>query len=259
MNQVIGKTIRIEELLGDEGFDAVFIGVGAGLPRFIGIAGENLGGVCSANEYLTRANLMKAYVFPEYDTPILHGRQACVIGGGNVAMDAARTARRLGSDVTIVYRRSRDELPARMEEVQHAEEEGIVFRFLTAPIEFLGNQRRMVAQIRCQQMTLGEPDDTGRRRPVPIDGDVFAMDADLVIVAIGSAANPLLTKHTQSLEVDQQGYIVTDVNGHTSHPRIWAGGDIVTGSATVIRAMGAGKKAAEDIHRILSENRILNC
>ena len=259
MNQVIGKTIRIEELLGDEGFDAVFIGVGAGLPRFMGIPGENLGGVCSANEYLTRSNLMKAYLFPEYDTPILHGRQACVIGGGNVAMDTARTARRLGSDVTVVYRRSRDELPARMEEIRHAEEEGIVFKFLTAPIEFLGNQRNMVTQIRCQQMTLGEPDDTGRRRPVAIDGHVFVMDADLVIVAIGSGANPLLTKHTENVEVNRSGYIVTNVNGHTSHPCIWAGGDIVTGSATVIRAMGAGKKAAEDIHRILSGNGTRNC
>ncbi len=255
MNQVIGKTIRIEELLGDEGFAAVFIGVGAGLPSFMGIPGENLGGVCSANEYLTRSNLMKAYLFPEYDTPIVHGRRACVIGGGNVAMDAARTARRLGSEeVTIVYRRSRDELPARLEEIHHAEEEGIVFKFLSAPIEYLGDQHGMVRQVRCQQMRLGEPDASGRRRPLPVDGAEFLMDTDLAIVAIGSGANPLLTRETKNLELNKRGYIVTGGSGQTRRPRIWAGGDIVTGSATVILAMGAGKKAAEDIHRMLSGN-----
>lgn len=255
MNQVIGKTIGIEELLGDEGFNAVFVGVGAGFPRFMGVPGENLNGVYSANEYLTRSNLMKAYLFPDYDTPIIHGRRAYVIGGGNVAMDAARTARRLGSEeVTIVYRRSRDELPARLAEIHHAEEEGIVFKFLSAPIEYLGDQNGTVRQVRCRQMRLGEPDASGRRRPVPIEGGEFFMDADLVIVAIGSGANPLLTRETKNLELNSRGYIVTDGSGQTRHPRIWAGGDIVTGSATVILAMGAGKKAAKDIHRTLSEN-----
>ncbi len=255
MNQVVGKTIGIDELLGDEGFDAVFIGVGAGSPRFMGVPGENLGGVYSANEYLTRSNLMKAYLFPDYDTPIVHGRRACVIGGGNVAMDAARTARRLGSEeVTILYRRSRDELPARQEEIHHAEEEGIVFKFLSSPIEYLGDQNGTVRQIQCRQMKLGEPDASGRRRPVPIEGADFFVDADLVIVAIGSDANPLLTRETKNLELNKWGYIVTDDSGQTRRPRVWAGGDIVTGSATVILAMGAGKKAAKDIHQVLSEN-----
>lgn len=252
MNHVVGKTVAIEELLNEEHFSAVFVGVGAGLPWFMDIPGENLGGVYSANEYLTRSNLMKAYDFPRYDTPIVHGRRVCVIGGGNVAMDSARTARRLGSEVIILYRRSRDELPARREEIHHAEQEGIVFQFLAAPVEYLGDERGMVRQARCQKMRLGEPDASGRRRPVPIEGEQFLVDTDLVIVAIGSGANPLLTKETKDLELNRRGYIVTGDGGRTSNPRIWAGGDIVTGSATVIQAMGAGKLAAEDIHRSLS-------
>jgi len=252
MNHVVGKTVGIEELFNEEHFSAVFVGVGAGLPWFMDIPGENLGGVYSANEYLTRSNLMKAYDFPRYDTPIVHGRRVCVIGGGNVAMDSARTARRLGSEVIILYRRSRDELPARREEIHHAEQEGIVFQFLAAPVEYLGDERGMVRQARCQKMRLGEPDASGRRRPVPIEGEQFVVDTDLVIVAIGSGANPLLTKETKDLELNRRGYIVTDDGGRTSDPRIWAGGDIVTGSATVIQAMGAGKLAAEDIHRSLS-------
>jgi len=253
MNQVIGKTIAIDELLNEEHFSTVFIGVGAGLPSFMDIPGENLGGIYSANEYLTRSNLMKAYDFPRYDTPIVRGRRVCVIGGGNVAMDSARTARRLGSEeVVILYRRSRDELPARREEVHHAEQEGIVLKFLTSPVEYLGNERGMVRQARCQKMKLGEPDASGRRRPVPIEGEQFLVDTDLVIVAIGSGANPLLTKETKNLKLNKRDYIVANGCGRTSDPRIWAGGDIVTGSATVIQAMGAGKLAAEDIHRSLS-------
>jgi len=253
LNQVIGKSVTIDELLDDEGFHAVFIGVGAGLPYFMGIPGENLGGVYSASEYLTRSNLMKAYAFPEYDTPIVRGRTVCVIGGGNVAMDSARTARRLGAEnVYIVYRRSRAELPARAEEVHHAEQEGIVFKLLSSPIEYLGDQRGMVRQIRCQEMELGEPDDSGRRRPIPKQGAEFTMDTDLVIVAIGSGANPLLTKSTKNLDLNRRGYIVADESGRTSRKGVWAGGDIVTGSATVILAMGAGKAAAADIHNYLS-------
>jgi len=253
LNQVIGKSVTIDELLDDEGFHAVFIGVGAGLPYFMGIPGENLGGVYSASEYLTRSNLMKAYAFPEYDTPIVRGRTVCVIGGGNVAMDSARTARRLGAEnVYIVYRRSRAELPARAEEVHHAEQEGIVFKLLSSPIEYLGDQRGMVRQIRCQEMELGEPDDSGRRRPIPKQGAEFTIDTDLVIVAIGSGANPLLTKSTKNLDLNRRGYIVADESGRTSRKGVWAGGDIVTGSATVILAMGAGKAAAADIHNYLS-------
>ena len=253
MNHVIGRTISLEELLEEEGFSAVFIGVGAGLPWFMGIPGENLGGVYSANEYLTRSNLMKAYAFPEYDTPVVRGRQVCVIGGGNVAMDSARIARRLGSDqVTILYRRSRKELPARAEEIHHAEQEGIIFKFLCAPIEYLGDERGMVKQARCQQMELGEPDASGRRRPVPVEGEQFLVDTDLVIVAIGSGPNPLLTKQAKGMELNRRGYIVADPSGRTKRPHVWAGGDIVTGSATVILAMGAGKEAAKDIHAALS-------
>jgi glutamate synthase (NADPH/NADH) small chain len=255
LNQVIGKSITLEELLHDEGYDALFVGVGAGLPHFMGVPGENLGGVYSANEYLTRSNLMKAYAFPQYDTPIVRGRNVCVIGGGNVAMDAARTARRLGADsVHILYRRSREELPARAEETHHAEEEGVVLRLLCAPLEYLGDERRMVRQVRCQEMELGEPDESGRRRPVPKPGATFVLDADLVIVAIGSAANPLLTQSTQGLGLNRRGYVVVDDSGRTTLPGVWAGGDIVTGSATVILAMGAGKAAARDIHRFLGGN-----
>ena len=252
MNQVIGKSITVDELLHEEGFDAVFVGVGAGLPTFMNIPGENLGGVYSANEYLTRSNLMRAYAFPEYDTPVVRGRNVCVVGGGNVAMDSARTARRLGGEnVYILYRRSREEMPARAEEVHHAEQERIIFKLLCAPIEYLGDERGMVRQVRCQEMELGEPDESGRRRPVPKPGAEFTLDTDLVIVAIGSAANPLLTKQTEGLELNRRGYIVANESGRTSREGVWAGGDIVTGSATVILAMGAGKAAARDIHEYL--------
>jgi len=252
-NQVIGKSITVEELLGEMGYRAVFIGVGAGLPSFLGIPGENLGGVYSANEYLTRSNLMKAYRFPEYDTPIVRGKTVCVIGGGNVAMDAARTARRLGAErVYDVYRRSRKEMPAREEEIHHAEQEGIIFKLLSNPVEIIGNEKGMVKILRCQEMELGEPDASGRRRPVPKEGCYFAIDTDLVIVAIGGQANPLLTKSVSGLELNKWGNIVADEKGRTSCEAVWAGGDIVTGSATVIEAMGAGKQAAKDIHEYLS-------
>ena len=254
MNQVIGKSITLDELLDEEGFDAVFIGVGAGLPYGMGVPGENLGGIYLANEYLTRANLMKAYEFPRYGTPIMRGRHVCVIGGGNVAMDAARTARRLGqANVYILYRRSREELPARSEEIHHAEEEGIEFKMLCSPIEYLGDEKGMVRAVRCQKMELGEPDDSGRRRPVPIPNEEFTLQTDMVIIAIGSGANPLLTKTAKDVELNKRGYIVADESGATTRQGIWAGGDIVTGSATVILAMGAGKKAAADIHRHLLE------
>jgi glutamate synthase (NADPH/NADH) small chain len=254
-NQVIGKSITVDELLDEEGFDAVFVGVGAGLPSFMNIPGENLGGVCSANEYLTRSNLMKAYAFPDYDTPVVRGRNVCVVGGGNVAMDSARTARRLGGEnVYVLYRRSREEMPARAEEVHHAEQEGIVFKLLCTPIGYLGDGRGMVRQVRCQEMELGEPDDSGRRRPVPKPGAEFTLDTDLVIVAIGSGANPLLTKQTEGLELNRRGYIVANESGRTTREGVWAGGDIVTGSATVILAMGAGKAAARDIHEYLGNS-----
>jgi glutamate synthase (NADPH/NADH) small chain len=253
LNQVVGKSITVDELLDAEGFHAVFIGVGAGLPYFMGVPGENLGGVYSASEYLTRSNLMKAYAFPEYDTPVGQGKNVCVIGGGNVAMDSARTAQRLGAEnVYIVYRRSRDEMPARAEEIHHAEEEGIVLKLLSSPIEYLGDEQGMVRQARCQEMELGEPDASGRRRPIPKEGAEFTIDTDLVIVAIGSGANPVLTGQTKNLELNRRGYIVADDAGRTSRPGVWSGGDIVTGGATVILAMGAGKTAAVDIHDYLS-------
>ncbi|MDG6220761.1 MAG: NADPH-dependent glutamate synthase [Candidatus Thermoplasmatota archaeon] len=251
LNEIVGKTITAEELLGEKGFDAVFIGVGAGLPKFLGIPGENLGGVYSANEYLTRSNLMKAYLFPEYDTPIVKGEKVCVIGGGNVAMDAARTALRLGGDVTVVYRRSREEMPARAEEIHHAEEEGVKFHLLTNPIEILGNENNMVSGLKCTKMELGEPDESGRRRPVTIPNSEFIIECDLFINAIGADANPLLTTSTPGLELNKWGYIVADQWGKTSKESVWAGGDIVTGMATVIEAMGAGRKAAQDIHEKL--------
>lgn len=251
-NQVIGRSTTIEELLNEMGYSAVFIGVGAGLPSFLGIPGEELGGVYSANEYLTRSNLMKAFLFPEYDTPIVRGRTVCVIGGGNVAMDAARTALRLGAEnVYIVYRRSRTELPARAEEIHHAEQEGIIFKLLSNPVEISGDERAMVKAMRCQEMELGEPDASGRRRPVPKKDAYFTIDTDLVIIAIGGVANPLLTKSAAGLELNRWGNIVADGRGRTSLKKVWAGGDIVTGSATVIEAMGAGKKAAADIHNFV--------
>jgi glutamate synthase (NADPH/NADH) small chain len=255
LNQVVGRSVTVDELLDEEGYDAVFIGVGAGLPMFLGVPGEDLGGVYSANEYLTRANLMKAYRFPEYDTPVVHGDSVCVIGGGNVAMDSARVAMRLGSkQVNIVYRRSRAELPARAEEIHHAEEEGIVLQLLTNPIEFEGDDRGMVRRMKCIRMELGEPDDSGRRRPVPVEGSEFYIDTDLVIVAIGAGANPLLSKTTSGLALNRWGYIRAAENCRTEKERVWAGGDIITGSATVIAAMGAGRIAAKDIHEYLSND-----
>ena len=253
LNQVIGQTITIDELLNEDGFSAVFIGVGAGLPMFLGLPGEDLNGIYSANEYLTRSNLMKAYLFPQTDTPVARGKHVCVIGGGNVAMDAARTAVRLGAEkVNIVYRRSRAELPARLEEIHHAEEEGIEFLFLTNPKEYLGNEQGKVRAMICDRMELGEPDSSGRRRPVKIPDSEFELETDCVIVAAGGFANPLLTKNTPGLELNKWGNIVADEQGRTSLQNVWAGGDIVTGSATVILAMGAGRIAAEDIHRKLS-------
>ncbi len=253
LNQIAGQSVTIDELLGERGYDAVFVGVGAGLPKFLGVRGEDLGGVYSANEYLTRSNLMKAYRFPEYDTPIVRGNKVCVIGGGNVAMDAARTALRLGAEhVSIIYRRSRAELPARAEEVQHAEEEGVTLKMLTDPIAFGGNEKGMVRSMSCLRMELGEPDASGRRKPIPIDGSEFTIETDQIIVAIGAGANPLLTKTTGGLSLNRWGYIEADTSGRTSRPGVWAGGDIVTGAATVIEAMGAGRVAAADIHRQLS-------
>jgi glutamate synthase (NADPH/NADH) small chain len=252
-NQVIGKSITVDELLNEEGFDAVFIGVGAGLPQVMGIPGENLGGVYLANEYLTRVNLMRAYEFPNYDTPVVRGKNVCVVGGGNVAMDAARTARRLGAEhVYILYRRSMEEMPARAEEIHHAQQEGIIFKMLCAPIEYLGDAKGIVHQVNCQEMELGEPDDSGRRRPVPKPGCTFLLDVDTAIIAIGAGANPLLTRSTENLSLNRRGYIVADETGQTSRPGVWAGGDIVTGSATVILAMGAGRASASAIHKWLS-------
>ncbi|MGQ9551256.1 MAG: NADPH-dependent glutamate synthase [Candidatus Bathycorpusculaceae bacterium] len=248
---LVGRTYTIPELL-KKGFNAVFIGTGAGLPQFLGIPGENLGGIYSANEFLIRVNLMKAYAFPEYDTPIRIGRHVVVIGGGNVAMDSARSALRLGAEeVCIVYRRSRDELPARKEEVENAEEEGIVFEFLAAPTRFIGDEKGWVKQMECICMELGKPDESGRRRPVPVKGSEFLVDADTVIIAIGRTPNPIIQLTTEGLEVTKWGTIVTDENGKTSLEGVYAGGDIVTGEATVISAMGAGKKAAKAIHEYL--------
>ena len=251
-NYVIGKILTVDELF-EMGYDAIFLGVGAGLPVFMNIPGENLCGIYSANEYLTRSNLMKAYLFPEYDTPIARGKNVAVIGGGNVAMDSARTALRLGADnVHIVYRRSKTELPARGEEVHHAEEEGVQFRFLTAPIRYIGNEDGWVVGMECIQMELGEPDDSGRRRPVPIEGSNFTLDVDLAVVAIGTGANPIITGTIPNLELNKWGYIVADeATGKTSREGVYAGGDIVTGSATVILAMGAGRNSSQAIHHYL--------
>jgi glutamate synthase (NADPH/NADH) small chain len=251
-NYVIGKILTVDELF-EMGYDAVFLGVGAGLPVFMNIPGENLCGIYSANEYLTRSNLMKAYLFPEYDTPIALGKNVAVIGGGNVAMDSARTALRLGAEnVHIVYRRSKTELPARAEEVHHAEEEGVQFKFLTAPIRYIGNEDGWVVGMECIQMELGEPDDSGRRRPVPIEGSNFTLNVDLAVVAIGTGANPIITGTVPNLELNKWGYIVADdATGKTSREGVYAGGDIVTGAATVILAMGAGKNSSQAIHQYL--------
>jgi glutamate synthase (NADPH/NADH) small chain len=250
-NCVIGRIETVEELLKE--YNAVFLGLGAGLPQFLNVPGENFCGIYSANEYLTRSNLMKAYLFPKYDTPIARGKNVAVFGAGNVAMDSARTALRLGADtVRIIYRRSRDEMPARIEEVHHAEEEGVQFYLLTAPTKFLGDDNGWVTGVECLRMELGEPDESGRRRPVPIQGSEFQLDCDMAVVAIGAGANPLLPTQTPGLELNKRGYIVADLEtGKTTKPRVWAGGDIVTGSATVILAMGAGRKAANSIHDYL--------
>lgn len=241
---VIGATYTIDELMTEEGFDAVFVGNGAGLPMFLGIPGENLNGVYSANEFLTRVNLMRAYEFPKADTPVWRGRKVAVVGGGNVAMDAARTAKRLGAEeVFLVYRRTEEEMPARKEEVHHAREEGVEFKMLCSPVEVTGKDG-WVTGIVANTMELGEPDASGRRAPVCVMGADFTIDCDTVIMALGTRANPLLPKTTPDLELSKRGYIVTDEDGATSKPGVYAGGDIVTGSATVILAMGAGKRAA---------------
>ena len=250
---IVGRTGTIDELMGS-GYDAVFIGTGAGLPKFLGVPGENLSGVFSANEFLTRTNLMKAFRFPEYDTPIKVGRRVAVIGGGNVTMDSARSALRYGADeVTVVYRRSRKEMPARLEEVENAEEEGVKFEFLSAPVGFFGDDRGRLTGMECIRMELGEPDESGRRRPEPVPDSNFKMEVDTVIVAIGQGANPLISSTTKDLDVNRWGYILAEPgSGRTSKDGVFAGGDIVTGEATVIAAMGAGRKAASAIHDYLS-------
>lgn len=251
-NTVVGRAVDVDELFA-EGFDAVFLGVGAGLPRFMNLPGENLIGIYAANEYLTRANLMKAYD-PSYDTPIVRGRHVAVLGAGNVAMDAARTAMRLGAEsVKIVYRRSRAEMPARGEEIHHAEEEGIEFALLTNPTRFIGDGEGRLTRMECIRMELGEADASGRRRPEAVAGSEFEMDCDLAVIAVGSGANPLLTTSEPEIRTNRWGYIDADAaTGKTFKRGVWAGGDIVTGSATVIEAMGAGRRAADSIHEFLS-------
>ncbi len=253
VDYVVGMLDTVDELL--ENFDAVFVGTGAGLPMFMNIPGENLNGVYSANEYLTRSNLMKAYLFPEYDTPIVKGKKVAVFGGGNVAMDASRTALRLGAEKSyIVYRRSRAEMPARDEEIHHAEQEGVDFVLLANPMSIVGNDDGWVSGVECIRMELGEPDESGRRRPVPIEGSEFILEVDTVVVAIGNGPNPLIPNTTPGLELTRWGNIVADEeSGKTSRKGVFAGGDIVTGAATVIMAMGAGKKAAVAMHEYLTE------
>ncbi|HKL83064.1 MAG TPA: NADPH-dependent glutamate synthase [Desulfobacter sp.] len=252
-NTVVGATVTVDELFA-EGYDAAYIGVGAGLPRFMNLPGENLIGIYSANEYLTRTNLMKGYLFPEYDTPIVRGKNVVVLGAGNVAMDSARTAMRLGADsVKVVYRRSREEMPARNEELHHAEQEGIEFVLLTNPTQFFGNENGRLTGMECLKMELGEADASGRRRPMPVEGSEFKIDCDLVVVSVGSNANPLLTNSTPNLNLNKWGNIIADpVTGKTSKKAVWAGGDIVTGAATVILAMGAGRAAANSMHDYLT-------
>jgi glutamate synthase (NADPH/NADH) small chain len=250
-NTVIGRTYTLQEVR--EQFDAVFVANGAGLPVFMNVPGENLKGVYSANEYLTRVNLMAAYQFPRADTPVLKGKRIATVGGGNVAMDSARTAKRMGAESSvIVYRRTRTEIPARAEELHHAEEEGIEFEFLVAPIEVLGDQKRWVTGLKCVRMQLGEPDASGRARPVPIPGSEFVVPCNIVVVAIGTRANPLLTATCPDLKLNKWGNIVVDEQGMTSLPGVFAGGDIVRGAATVILAMGDGKKAAQAINAFLA-------
>ena len=251
---IVGRTLTIDSLLGEEGYDAVFIGSGAGLPRFMGIPGENLNGVVSANEFLTRTNLMKAYS-EQYDTPIYVGRRVVVVGGGNVAMDAVRTAKRLGAEATIVYRRSEKELPARSEEVHHAREEGIRFRMLTNPVEVLGDEKGWVRGVRCVEMELGEPDESGRRSPVVKPGSEFDIACDVVIMALGTSPNPLIPSTTAGLETTRRGCIVADAQGETTREGVFAGGDAVTGAATVILAMGAGRTAAKAIDEYIRNRK----
>ena len=253
-NAVIGQSMNVDELFAD-GYEAVFIGTGAGLPSFMNIPGENLLGVCSANEYLTRINLMKAYL-PDYDTPIQKAGNVAVVGGGNVAMDAARCAKRMGADhVYIIYRRSMDEIPARREEIEHAIEEGIEFKLLNNPVKIVGDEDNRVCGIECVEMKLGEPDASGRRRPVEIEGSNFVLDVEEVIMSIGTRLNKLILNNTENLEPNERGGIGTDEKAATSHKAVFAGGDAVTGAATVILAMGAGKTAAESIDEYFKENK----
>lgn len=256
VNTVIGKTLSVDELF-QEGYNAVFIGTGAGLPSFMNIPGENLNGIYSANEFLTRTNLMKAYLFPKYSTPIKVGKRVAVIGAGNVAMDAARTALRLGAEESyIIYRRSKEEMPARLEEIEHAKEEGVQFLLLTSPLAYSGDEKGHVRAMKLQKFSLGEPDQSGRPRPVPIKGSEYELEVDTVVVAIGQGPNPLVTKTTPGLGVNSRGNIIADEEtGVTSLSGIFAGGDIVTGAATVILAMGAGKKAARAIHEYLQTQK----
>ena len=255
-NVVVGKTVEIGELMEEEHYQAVFVANGAGLPIFIGIPGENLKGVYSANEFLTRVNLMRANAFGEYETPVLRGKKAVVVGGGNTAMDGVRTARRLGADpAVLVYRRSRTEMPARVEEVHHAEQEGIVFEMLTQPVRILANEQGWVKGLECVRMTLGEPDKSGRRRPIEQKGSNFVIECDTVIEALGTRANPLLTSTCPDMKLNERGYIITDELGMTTKPGVFAGGDIVRGAATVILAMGDGKRAAENIDKYLAGKR----
>lgn len=252
-DSVVGRTVDVDELLEEMGYDAVFIGVGAGLPNFLGIPGEELNGVFSANEYLTRSNLMKAFDFPKFDTPIIPGTNVAILGAGNVAMDAARTALRLGAkSVKIVYRRTKEESPSRQIELHHAGEEGVAFEFLTSPLEFVGTDGKLFG-IRCERMELGEPDESGRRRPIPVKDSSFVLDCDLAIIAIGTQANPLLTNVTKGLELNQWGNIKADEkSGKTTKEKVWAGGDITLGQATVILAMGTGRDAANSIDAYLT-------
>ena len=256
MDFVVGRNSTVRELLDKEGYDAVFIGSGAGLPSFMRIPGENLVGVYSANEYLTRSNLMKAYLFPKYDTPPIKRKRVAVIGGGNVAMDSARTALRLGADVTIVYRRAREQMPGRDEEIHHAEEEGIKFKLLNNPVRIIGDDHHRVVAMECIKMELGEPDDSGRRRPIPIEGSEFTMELDTVIVAIGNKPNPLIPQTMPELQTTKWGTIVVDEETMvTSVPGVYAGGDIVSGAATVILAMGQGRIAADAINQYLEKKK----
>ena len=253
-NSVVGKCVSLDELF-EEGFDAVYVGVGAGLPRFMGLPGENFVGILSANEYLTRTNLMKGYDFPNYDTPVPPGKKVVVLGAGNVAMDSARTAMRMGAEsVKVVYRRSREEMPARGAEIHHAEEEGIELCLLANPTKYIGNDEGRLIGMECLKMELGEPDDSGRRRPMPIKGSEFNIECDLCIVAVGSGANPLLTGETPDMQLNKRGNVVAESgSGKTSKKGVWAGGDIVSGAATVILAMGAGREAANSMHRYLTQ------